>query len=390
MTDDQRDPETIRTLIKYTLIGVAAAFVVAYFLGSKPDVSFNEVSVDDAKDLLSSYREQQNSVISYSKAVDFAATSVVNIYTTKKMPEKNFEDDPVFRRFFDEDYPLIPKERLETSLGSGVIISDQGYILTNHHVIQGADEIQVALKDGRNSAASVIGTDPESDIAVLKVAIGALPTITLGQSDLIQVGDVVLAIGNPFGVGQTVTMGIISATGRDRLGLSTFENFIQTDAAINPGNSGGALVNAFGHLIGINTAIFSRSGGSQGIGFAIPVNYAKEVTEQIIEHGHVIRGWLGIEIQGVTPALAESFGLRSVKGVIVAGVLRDGPADSAGMKPGDIIVEINGDEIADGKQALNEIAKSKPGSVIEIDVLRRGERIALKAKTAQRPLPKFN
>jgi serine protease DegS len=300
------------------------------------------------------------------------------------------EDDPFFRRFFDDDYPLIPRERLETSLGSGVVVSDQGYILTNHHVIQGAEEIQVALKDGRNAPAMIIGTDPESDIAVLKVAIEDLPAITLGQSDSIQVGDVVLAIGNPFGVGQTVTMGIISATGRDRLGLSTFENFIQTDAAINPGNSGGALVNAFGHIIGINTAIFTRSGGSQGIGFAIPINYAKDVTEQIIKHGHVIRGWLGIEIQGITPALAESFGLSDTKGVIVAGVLRDGPADKAGLKPGDIISKINNEAIRDGKQALNAIAKAKPGTNIELDILRQGKTLSMEATTAQRPLPKFN
>ena len=389
MSDESRESGTLKTILKYAIIGIGAAFVVAYFIGSAPNVSFKEISKDDAEELAESYREQGAGIVSYASAVNSAAKSVVNIYTTKKTTEKPPEDDPFFRRFFDEDYPLIPRERLETSLGSGVIISDQGFILTNHHVIEGAEEIQVALKDGRNAAATIIGTDPESDIAVLKVTVGDLPAITLGQSDTIQVGDVVLAIGNPFGVGQTVTMGIISATGRDRLGLSTFENFIQTDAAINPGNSGGALINAYGHIIGINTAIFSRSGGSQGIGFAIPINYAKDVTEQIIEHGHVIRGWLGIEIQGITPALAESFGLNNTQGVIVAGVLRDGPADIAGMKPGDIILEIGTTAVRDGKHALNEIAKAKPGSDIKMKILRQGKTLNMEATTAQRPLPKF-
>ena len=389
MSDETRESSTLKTVVKFAVIGMAAAFVVAYFIGSAPNVSFKEISKDDAQELADTYREQGGGIASYATAVNTAAKSVVNIYTTKKTAEKPVEEDPFFRRFFDEDYPLIPRERLETSLGSGVIISDQGFILTNHHVIEGAEEIQIALKDGRNASANIIGTDPESDIAVLKVNVGDLPAITLGQSDTIQVGDVVLAIGNPFGVGQTVTMGIISATGRDRLGLSTFENFIQTDAAINPGNSGGALINAYGHVIGINTAIFSRSGGSQGIGFAIPINYAKDVTEQIIEHGHVIRGWLGIEIQGITPALAESFGLSNTQGVIVAGVLRDGPADIAGMKPGDIIVKIGNNTIRDGKHALTEIARAKPGSDIDMEILRQGKMLDIEATTAQRPLPKF-
>ncbi len=276
----------------------------------------------------------QQGPVSYADAVDLAAPAVANLYTTK-MVNKNSHplfEDPQFRRFFGDNLPK--QKRMESSLGSAVIMSSTGYLLTNNHV--------VALKDGRETLARVIGSDPETDLAVLKIDLPNLPSITIGRSDKIRIGDIALAIGNPFGVGQTTTMGIISATGRNQLGLNNYEDFIQTDAAINPGNSGGALVDANGNLTGINTAIFSKSGGSQGIGFAIPINLAVEVMKAIIEHGQVIRGWLGIEVQPLTQELAESFGLSGRPGIVVAGIFRDGPAQRAGLQLGDVILSING------------------------------------------------
>ncbi|TPW11569.1 MAG: serine protease DegS, partial [Halothiobacillaceae bacterium] len=264
-------------------------------------------------------------------------------------------------------------------------VSNSGYILTNNHVIAGADEILVALKDGRSVQASVVGTDPDTDLAVLKVPPDQLTSVTIGDSDGLRVGDVVLAIGNPFGVGQTVTMGIVSATGRSQLGISTFENFIQTDAAINPGNSGGALINTAGYLIGINTAIFSRSGGSQGIGFAIPASLAKTVMQQIIEHGRAIRGWLGIEAQDITPELADSFGLGDTTGIIIAGVLRDGPAAQAGLKPGDIITHVDGIVVGDAKTLINLIAGIPPQGKTKLGVLRDQRTTTIEAIVGERP-----
>jgi serine protease DegS len=274
---------------------------------------------------------------------------------------------------------------MESSLGSGVIASTSGYVLTNNHVIEGADEIQVALRDGRSTEAKLVGSDPETDIAVLKIEMEELPNITFAQSDALRVGDVVLAIGNPFGVGQTVTMGIVSATGRNRLGINTFENFIQTDAAINPGNSGGALINPYGHLIGINTAIFSRSGGSQGIGFAIPVSLATDIMQQIIQKGHVVRGWLGIEVQEITPQLAESFGLKDTAGVIVAGVLRNGPAAKMGLRPGDIITHVEGNALNDSRSVMDSIAHMAPDTELTIQILRQGETKVMQGKVGERP-----
>lgn len=323
---------------------------------------------------------------SYADAVEIASPAVVNIYTQTVVKQKVHPlfNDPFFRNFFDAD-SIPQQERIQSSLGSGVIMSPQGYIVTNNHVITGADSIVVALKDGREAIAEVIGTDPETDLAVLKVSMSNLPSIALSQSDDSRVGDVVLAIGNPFGVGQTVTMGIISATGRHSLGINTYEDFIQTDAAINPGNSGGALIDAYGNLIGINTAIFSKSGGSQGIGFAIPSNLTKQVMLDLTKHGRVIRGWLGIEIQELTPSLAESFGLDKMQGLIIAGVFRDGPAHLAGLQPGDVMLSINDRPIMNGRKSMTEIARYRPSESIQVKVLRQGEELSFIATIGERP-----
>ncbi|MEK1905044.1 MAG: Do family serine endopeptidase AlgW [Pseudomonas sp.] len=331
------------------------------------------------------YGVAQEGPVSYADAVTNAAPAVVNLYTTKMVSRSTSPmfDDPVFRRFFGDNLPK--QRRMESSLGSAVIMSPEGYLLTNNHVTAGADQIVVALKDGRETVARLVGSDPETDLAVLKIDLKGLPTMTLGRSEQIQTGDVTLAIGNPFGVGQTVTMGIISATGRNQLGLNTYEDFIQTDAAINPGNSGGALVDAHGNLIGINTAIFSKSGGSQGIGFAIPVKLALDVMKAIIEHGQVIRGWLGIEVQPLTQELAESFGLQGRAGILVAGIYRGGPAQLAGLQPGDLIMRIGSEEAVDGRRSMNQVARAKPGEKIIVEVLRNGEKMELTAEIGVRP-----
>jgi serine protease DegS len=331
---------------------------------------------------------QQQGPVSYASAVAAAAPAVANLYTTKVINKASnpLLDDPLFRRFFGDNMPR--QRRMESSLGSAVIMSHEGYLLTNNHVTAGADQIIVALKDGRDALARVVGSDPETDLAVLKIDLPDLPAITLGRSDAIAIGDVALAIGNPFGVGQTVTMGIISATGRYQdQRLNTYADFIQTDAAINPGNSGGALVDVRGNLIGINTAIFSNStsGGSLGIGFAIPVKLAQEVMQAIIEHGQVIRGWLGIEVQQLTPELATSFKLDS--GVLVAGVYSGGPAQKAGLQPGDVIVSIDGVIARDGRAAMNQVARVHPGENVTIEALRNGKPLRLTAPVGVRPPP---
>ncbi len=329
----------------------------------------------------------QSGPVSYADAVERAAPAVANLYTTKLVdkPSHPLFGDPQFRRFFGDNLPQ--QRRMESSLGSAVIMSPHGYLLTNNHVVAGADQIVVALKDGRETLARMIGSDPETDLAVLKIDLPELPAITLGHSDAVRIGDVALAIGNPFGVGQTVTMGIISATGRNQLGLNTYEDFIQTDAAINPGNSGGALIDAHGNLIAINTAIFSRSGGSQGIGFAIPTRLAQEVMEAIIEHGQVIRGWLGIEVQPLSAELAESFGLGGRSGIVVAGIYRGSPALRAGLQPGDVILAFDGVAVLDGRQAMNQVARKRPGQQVRIEVVRAGEILALAAEVGVRPAP---
>jgi len=322
---------------------------------------------------------------SYSDAAKRAMPTVVNIFTSKEVraPRSPFMDDPLFRRFFGDRLDTQPQR--VSSLGSGVIVSAAGYILTNHHVVEAADEIQVALADGRTLAAHIVGTDPDTDLAVLKVDVKNLPAITFGHSEQARVGDVVLAIGNPFGVGQTVTMGIISALARSHLGISTFENFIQTDAAINPGNSGGALVDATGNLLGINSAIYSRSGGSLGIGFAIPASLAKQIMEQIIAQGGVTRGWVGVEVQDITAELAESFKLPDTKGALIAGILRGGPADLAGMKPGDILLAVNDKPVADSASMLNLIAALPPGKMAALRVLRGTAEVLLQVSVGKRP-----
>ena len=303
---------------------------------------------------------------SFAPAAKKAAPAVVSINTSKAVrhPRSN---DPWFQFFFGDQ-----GTQEQAGLGSGVIISTDGYILTNNHVVEGADDIEVTLTDSRQAKAQVIGTDPETDLAVLKIALDKLPVIVLGNSDHIDVGDRVLAIGNPFGVGQTVTSGIVSALGRSQLGINTFENFIQTDAAINPGNSGGALVDASGNLLGINTAIYSRSGGSMGIGFAIPVSTAKLVLDGIVKDGRVVRGWIGVEPNELSPELAETFGVKADSGVIITGVLQAGPAAQAGMRPGDVIVQVGDKPIRNVSELLTAVAALKPGEAAKFDV-RRGE-----------------
>jgi serine protease DegQ len=317
---------------------------------------------------------------SLRNAAQRASAAVVSINTMKAAEHNPQANDPWFRFFFGDqgNQPLA-------GLGSGVIISADGYILTNNHVVEGADEIEVVLNDSRKVRGKVVGTDPDSDLAILKVSLDRLPVITLGNSDALQVGDQVLAIGNPFAVGQTVTAGIVSALGRNQLGINTFENFIQTDAAINPGNSGGALVDVNGHLMGINTAIYSRTGGSMGIGFAIPVNTAKLVLESIVKDGVVKRGWIGVEPADLSPELMETFGVRAKAGVLITGVLQNGPAAQAGIRPGDVIVDAGGKAIGNVSELLTTVAALKPGTAAKFRVQRRDEVMDLTVTPGLRP-----
>ncbi|WKB54770.1 Do family serine endopeptidase [Eleftheria terrae] len=364
-------------------VAVAALFVVATLkpewlernaTGVAPTVSITQVPQVPAGKAQSSY----------SAAAKRASPAVVNIATSKAPARNPQAEDPWFRFFFgDQEGQAQP----QMGLGSGVIVSAEGYVLTNNHVIEGADDIEVMLSDGRKAHAKVVGTDPETDLAVLKLSLTLekLPVITFGNSDALEVGDVVLAIGNPFGVGQTVTSGIVSALGRNQLGINTFENFIQTDAAINPGNSGGALVDAAGSLMGINTAIYSRSGGNMGIGFAIPASTARQVMESLIKEGQVTRGWIGVEPQELTPEMAETFNLPVKEGVLITGVLQGGPAQQAGVRPGDVVTSVAGKPVASTVQLLNAVAELKPESEAEIDVQRGDKKLELRVKVAQRP-----
>jgi serine protease DegQ len=318
---------------------------------------------------------------SLNAAVRRAAPAVVSVSAAKGGRNNPHERDPWYRYFFGDR----PQGEMQRGVGSGVIVSPQGYLLTNNHVVEGASEIEIGLNDGREAKARLIGTDPDTDVAVLKIDLDRLPSITLGNVEGLQVGDQVLAIGNPFNVGQTVTSGIVSALGRNQLGLSTFENFIQTDAPINPGNSGGALVDVNGQMVGINTAIFSRSGGSMGIGFAIPVDLARQVMEGLIKEGKVTRGWIGVEPRDLPAEYIESFKLPIKDGVLITGVLQDGPAGRSGLKPGDVVTAVGERPVANTTQLLNAVAALKPGSEAAIGVQRGAQALQLKLTVGQRP-----
>ena len=380
---------------------LAIWFVIATLKPSLlSDFTFNTVTLKEAP-----FSEPAPAPRSYHEAVIRSMPAVVNIVSSKNilttetparkpikpnLPKKqkppNTQEE--WFNFFFGDPKGLPKNEPEFNSGSGVLVSKEGFILTNHHVIVGADLIEVSLGDGRKAKAKVIGGDPDTDIAVLKIDLPNLPEpIILGNTDTVQVGDIVLAIGNPFGVGQTVTAGIISALGRDHLGINTFENFIQTDAAINPGNSGGALVDTRGYLVGINTAIYSQSGGSMGIGFAIPINLAKQVMESIISTGSVTRGWIGVEPRELSTEVISAFNLpKNASGILFSGVLKGGPADKAGVKAGDVLKDINGTPIADVRQLLNNVAALTPGSDTKITVMRNSEPLTLVVKIGRRPM----
>ena len=325
---------------------------------------------------------------SFAAAAKIASAAVVSINTSKAAVRNPQMNEPWFRFFFGDQNP----GDAQAGLGSGVIVSSSGYILTNNHVVEGADEIEVVLNDTRKAKAKVIGTDPDTDLAILKIDLDKLPVIVLGNSDELQVGDPVLAIGNPFGVGQTVTGGIVSALGRNQLGINTFENFIQTDAAINPGNSGGALVDGNGNLLGINTAIYSRSGGSMGIGFAIPVSTAKQVLEGIVSEGQVTRGWIGVEPQELNAELVEAFKLKpeaaKAGGVIITGVLQNGPAAQGGIRPGDVILAVDGQPVSNVSQLLTAVAALKPGTPAPLKVLRGDGPVEIAVTPGKRQRPR--
>ncbi len=366
---------------------VAALFVVATL---RPDL----LARYTGKNNIVMVQESPSAVVgpkieSLADAAKKAMPSVVNVYTSKEVRARRpMLDDPILRRFF----PGLGDDqtRRATSLGSGVIVSKEGYVLTNNHVIEDADDIQLVLSDGRRLRARVRGSDPESDLAVLKADGMDLPAITFGKLDNVQVGDTVLAIGSPFGFGNSVTHGIVSALGRNHLGINRFEDFIQTDAAVNPGNSGGALVDTGGNLIGINSAIFSQSGGSQGIGFAIPVSLARNVLEQIIRDGEVTRGWLGIEPQELTPELATAFAINDANGVLIRSVMKSGPADRAGMQARDVVQEIDGKPTHDVASLLSQIAALTPGSQAKLRVLREKKPVDLEVTVGKRPKPRIS
>ncbi|MEW7976752.1 MAG: Do family serine endopeptidase [Candidatus Sedimenticola endophacoides] len=367
-----------QTLTRFTATSVAAGLIAAALLTLLP-------STHRTAPILTTL--PANGPVSYADAVARTVPAVVNIYTSTTVVERSrtLFDAPLFQHFFGERFQSRPRTRQESSLGSGVVLNADGHILTNNHVVETADEIRVVLADGRTLQARIAGSDPETDLAMLKIDADDLPAILIGNSDNLRVGDVVLAIGNPFGVGQTVTMGIVSATGRSELGINTFENFIQTDAAINPGNSGGALINARGELVGINTAIFSKSGGYQGIGFAIPVTLAKGIMEQILRQGRVVRGWIGISGQDITPELAESFGFTTTEGVLVAGILEGGPADRAGIEPGDVITRIGNHAPQSAREILSIVAALEPDTEVTIEGWRGKRRFEASARITERP-----
>ena len=375
-------------LFQFGLIGLALAIIYLFTVTDKSKeeiLAFLSSSDQPVQQIAAD--GSSTAAFSYARAVASSASSVVTIYTSKTVREKPHPllEDPVFSQFFGDQLKRRQRSHSETNLGSGVIISSEGYILTNQHVIDGADEILISLSDGRGSQAVVIGEDKDTDIAILQIPMSGLTGIKIADSRSLRVGDVVLAIGNPLNVGQTVTMGIVSATGRNRIGLNTFENFIQTDAAINPGNSGGALVNARGELVGINTAIFSQTVGAQGIGFAIPISLALEIMQQIIEFGEVTRGWLGVEGTEITARTAMATGNPGIKGALIVGVFINSPADMAGIRAGDIVVAVNGEPVLGIRDLLDQITLHKPGEEIQVTIYRGPQKLTLDMKIVQRP-----
>jgi serine protease DegS len=373
-------------LFQFGLIGLALA-VIYLVTASERDKSEILAFLSSAQEQSHTQSGSQPAVFSYADAVASSAASVVTIYTSKTVTEKTHPllDDPIFSQLFGDQLKRRQRSHSETNLGSGVIIGNEGYILTNQHVIDGADEILISLADGRGSKAVLVGEDKDTDIAILHIPITGLVGIRVADMEAVRVGDVVLAIGNPLNVGQTVTMGIVSATGRDRIGLNTFENFIQTDAAINPGNSGGALINARGELIGINTAIFSQTVGAQGIGFAIPISLALDIMRQIIEFGEVTRGWLGVEGTEITAQAAMATGDPGIKGALIVGVFINSPADMAGIRAGDIVIAVNDNPVTGIRDLLDQITLHKPEEKIQITIYRGPQKLTLDMKVTQRP-----
>ena len=374
--DHRRSTELLKFLAQSVLGGLAVAFVILAFfpnlLPQRDRDAAPAVAAGNPGDLAPSYHA----------AIRRVAPAVVNVYASRlvQRPVPPMFQDPLFRRFFGDPKP---QQQVNTDLGSGVILNQNGYVLTNAHVINQASVIQITLADGRQARASIVGIDAETDLAVLKIDLKNLPSAPIGDSDHLQVGDVVLAIGNPYNFGQTVTQGIVSAMGRQRLGISPIEDFIQTDADINPGNSGGALINSDGKLVGINTAIYSQSGGSQGIGFAIPINLAVGVMQQILDKGYVVRGWLGIEVQPLPRDIAEATGLRH--GVLISGVRNNAPAAKSGLVPGDILVAVNGRNVDSPQQVIQQITRLKPGESVKLEVLRGWDKLTLVATVSQLP-----
>ena len=368
-------------LAQSAAVGIIAAAALIFIM---PNTWLQTSNQDNQAALTTSI---QSGPFSYSDAVSKAAPAVVNIYTKKLAagPRRFTTNNPQLERMLRDMYGR-KIDRTVTSLGSGVIVTPEGHILTNNHVIENAEEIEVFLRDGRQLTANVVGADPETDLAVLQIHATEVPSISFATSNPLAVGDVVLAIGNPFGLGQTVSQGIVSATGRNQLGINVFENYIQTDAAINPGNSGGALINAKGELIGINTITSSKNGGSVGIGFAIPIGLAQQVMTHMIEYGRVLRGWIGIRVQNISPQLSESFALSEMGGVLVSGIVRDGPAHAAGLYPGDIIISMNDQPISDERQVLNEVIRYLPGQALNVTGVRNGKLSEWTVEVGQRPI----
>ncbi|MEX2353054.1 MAG: trypsin-like peptidase domain-containing protein [Gammaproteobacteria bacterium] len=368
----------LKFLFQFSLYGLGMAFLVLLLFTD----SFRPAQEIKANNIPITAKNPAE-IVSYHDAISAVSPAVVNVYASRILTRRinPLYQDPLFRRFFGEP---PPEQQVNNSLGSGVILNTDGYLLTNAHVIAGADDIQVSLSDGRQADAKVVGIDSETDLAVLHIQADDLPVAPIGDSETIRVGDVVLAIGNPYNFGQTVTQGIVSATRRNRVGINLIEDFIQTDAAINPGNSGGALINSLGEVIGINTAIFSESGGSQGIGFAIPVGLAIDVMQQLITRGFVERGWLGINAQPVPADMAAEANLDD-SGILVTGVYKDSPAAITGIMPGDIILKINGVPLQDARQAIQKISGLQPGQLINLDILRGWKGLFLTAEVAQRP-----